>query len=84
MKGIVDADTKSERQGMSITILSLQSFIHTQDKKNKEPENVCDCTFVFVRMCVLEIERDKKRLICDVMGHKLYNCFRHIPCNLFS
>ena len=49
MKGIVDADTKCERQGMSITTLSLQSFIHTQDKKIKNKKM---CVIVLLCLCV--------------------------------
>ena len=56
MKGIVDADTKSERQGMSITTLSLQSFIHTQDKKIKNQKM---CVIVLLYLCVYERERER-------------------------
>ena len=56
MKGIVDADTKSERQGMSITTLSLQSFIHTQDKKIKNQKM---CVIVLLYLCVYEREGER-------------------------
>ena len=60
MKGKVDADTKCERQGMSITTLSLQSFIHTQDKKIKNKKCVwlyfCVCAYV----CIRDRERQKE------------------------
>ena len=54
----MDADTKSERQGMSITTLSLQSFIHTQDKKIKNQKM---CVIVFLCLYVYVCERETKR-----------------------
>ena len=57
MKGIVDADTKSESQGMSITTLSLQSFIHTQDKKIKNQKM---CVIVLLCLCVCVRERERE------------------------
>ena len=82
MKGIVDADTKSERQGMSITILSLQSFIHTQDKKIK---NQILCVIVllclYVYVCVRETKRDLYAMLWAINFIIALDIF-HVTCFL--